>query len=161
MGRLRYSGILAAGLAGGLALNGSNCNCPESTNPRAPYSLEETCKTDETMRRDISGFGKVEKMSRDYFPVKMHAVYKTESGYYLGKLGAKLYVIDGKSGKLLSRGGFSVTRLTDGFESNVGSDRYHDKLDKKPTSHKEFKDEGLEEKFEEKNGGVYVRNLKI
>lgn len=133
-----------------------------STKPKSlEYQLQET-RSDEIAH--IDGFGQLAKIDKQNFPVKMHQVYQTSSGHYIGRTGAWHYVFDGLTGQILTHGAHQIMRVEctgDTKEKFITSIGGNIKEDYTPRSLKEFDKNQLEyltSKVEEREDGLYIKN---
>ncbi len=133
----------------------------QSTKPKSlEYQLQEI-RSDEIAH--IDGFGQLAKINKQSFPLKMHSLYQTSSGHYIGTIGAWRYVFDGKTGQLLTHPAQRLMRVEcadDTKEKFITAIGGNIKEDYTPRSLKEFDENHLEHLtgIKEREDGLYIKN---
>ncbi len=110
----------------------------------------------------IQGFGKIER--EESFPIPFHQVYKTSSEHYICQMGGNRYVVDGKTGQLLTHGAHFIRLEDNKFVMGIGSDTNIPDTIPKSYQDREFTESEqawMKGKFDERNGGLYVKNFKV
>lgn len=137
----------------------------ERKNPTMPPSGNTSQTYFYDAKNDIHGFGNLEQIQNRDSPVFFHEIYKTgEGNYFIGVLGAGLYAIDAKNGQLLNTFAHELTKTHNGLRVKIGTSEYNVSP---PSSFSDFdtdrideKDDWVYEEFEERAGGIYVRDWK-
>ena len=138
-------------------------NNSEYRNRDYNYLSEKELKENiEDANADIEGFGDI-KMS-NALPISAHYEYQTETGDYIVQLGASKFLIEGKTGKLLTSGFHTIRKDTNGIIVAYGARKrkgaaplnYKDKeLTSTPTL-----ESWIRKEFEERKDGLYVKGWK-
>ncbi len=107
----------------------------------------------------VNGFGKIGR--EESFPIQFHEIYKTSSGHYIFQMGGNRYVINGKTGQLLTHGAHFIKLEDNKFIIRIGSDTIPDTIPKSYQEFEESQQAWMKEKFDERDNGLYVKSFKV
>jgi len=157
----RYNRAIVSVMLSGILVACDGSKQPNSSPLEKKLSENNPKSLSEINLPYVHGFGKIEK--EESFLIPFHYVYRTSSEHYICQMGGNRYVVDGKTGQLLTHGAHSITRLEDKkFIIEIGGD--NNILDTIPKSYLEFTESErtwMKGKFDERNDGLYVKNFKV
>ncbi len=111
----------------------------------------------------FNGFGEVYNVEGKVLPIHTHNFYKTDSGDWFIEIGALVYGLDKEKQRLLTHGGHQIMKRGEKIFLKRGSDEYEDFTPKnfEDKLFDESEQDSLKQRFEERNGGLYIKKRSL